>query len=421
MYLNIFNVIGRHFFSLLFAFLSVISIISLATPSKSYALELRRDIINVSEDEIINDDLYILPSDNTDGIIEIAGTVNGDAIVFGSEISVSGDITGNLIVFGGSLDFTGNVDKSIFCASNKINLDGTIGRDIYTASYMLTSQADIKENAFIANETSNITGVIGEDLRIASMVANVDAEVGGDLLVSAQSGNIDQSKIEGTKIIDLGSDQTGEMLDSRFAFLREYSSNEFEETEKLESKITFGKVVNYILTFIFGFVGTFGLGYTLIKFFPVKTYGIVNNINSSTRRFWTSYLKGLLVEIVTISGFIFFTTISFFGLLINVPIAQLFAPLLNTAFLIGLLVMSICAVFFNIALGQSVLGLTSRVFKKPGIANKSYVISLIAGQLITGIIMLIPIVNAVYFGFMLPVVLGGIWQVKEDQLKSVNQ
>ncbi|HNZ70645.1 MAG TPA: hypothetical protein PKJ86_01375, partial [Candidatus Dojkabacteria bacterium] len=66
------------------------------------------------------------------------------------------------------------------------------------------------------------------------------------------------------------------------------------------------------------------------------------------------------------------------------------------------------------------LGLTSKALNKPSIANKSFVISLLAGQLFSSIIMLLPFAGITYYVIILLVVLGSILSVKQEQLKKAN-
>ncbi|HQG57764.1 MAG TPA: hypothetical protein PLX79_02185 [Candidatus Dojkabacteria bacterium] len=401
--------------------LSMLSVLSLSNPTNSYALELRRDNTTVSADEIVNDDVYIIPSENSGENVNVDGRINGDLIIFGNTVNVTGEISGNVIIFGNTITFTGNTDKSIYCAGNIINIDGTVGRDIFIAGQRAISKAEVEESAFVATYDSEIAGIIGEDLRIASNTVSIDSEIGGDLLLGAQFGSINQEKITGTKIINLGTDTKGELLDSRFAFLREeISSEQNEEQITIANKYSFENIMIAIASFVFKFVGTFALGYLIIKFFPVKTYSIVKNINGSWDNFGLSLGKGVLVMAVCVFGSTILIGLSFLGLIINFPIGQLFAPILNVAFIIAILVISVNLIFFNIAIGQVLLGLTSKALNKPSIANKSLVISLLAGQLFSSIIMLLPFAGITYYVIILLVVLGSILSVKQEQLKKAN-
>ena len=88
--------------------LMIAFIVALIGAPAAFAADFRTDTsISIGDDEVINDDLYLLGTNVT-----IDGTVNGDVFAAGNSLTVNGTVNGNVYLMGQNVTVNGTVSRS---------------------------------------------------------------------------------------------------------------------------------------------------------------------------------------------------------------------------------------------------------------------------------------------------------------------
>jgi cytoskeletal protein CcmA (bactofilin family) len=146
------------------------------------AAEFRNgDIVEIGEDEVIDDDLFV--SGNR---VEIYGTVKGDLIASGVEVIFSGEVEGNLIIAGQTLQANGVVQGSLYGAGYSLTLGPKmqISRNVYFAGFNLATAdgSTIDRGLYVGGYQANLNGNIANDVSVGIAALEVNGSVGGDVV-----------------------------------------------------------------------------------------------------------------------------------------------------------------------------------------------------------------------------------------------
>jgi len=357
----------------------------LTTPTHAAQLRTTPETYNVTADEIINDDLYIIEDDTTTtgtSTIEIAGTINGDLAIAGGNIIVSGYVTGNLWVAGGNVEISGNIEKSAYVAGGNVSITGYVGRDLYIATGMIDFTGTVEEDLVVFAGQGAVAGIVGDDLRISAGNITVTSVIGGDLITMAGTAVSDSATVTGETIVKTsetgGLDLPDEIVVERESTLERMAGSFFEQ--------------------LLSALGIFIVGLVFIKFMPVKSYAIAKKISGS----FEDFIKDLAIGFVVI----FMLPIVIILLLISSIGAPLAILLGGLAFFITLF----GSIWFDIVVGTNILKLLKVDHNSYGAFSTG-----IALRFITG---LIPVINFIYWFLTVSVVTGAVIRVKMDSVKA---
>lgn len=137
----------------------------------------------ITEDEIVNDDLYF--SGNS---ITVDGIINGDLVAAGADIKVTGTINGGILAAGGSITVNGNVTGDVRAAGGTVIIGGDVG-----------------DNALVFAGNLNLekSARIGRDLTIGAGNAVIDGTVNGN--INGGASNVEmRGETKGNVTIDVG-------------------------------------------------------------------------------------------------------------------------------------------------------------------------------------------------------------------------
>ena len=125
--------------------------------------------------------------------------VEGDAFLFGSNVSVDGDVTGDLFAVGQSIVVNGDVTGSVYTLGSDISIgsavggsayalgrglefsrDSSIGRNIYILALdiLTESGAMVQDDLVAAGLQAQLSGDIGRNLRTAIIFLSVNGTIG---------------------------------------------------------------------------------------------------------------------------------------------------------------------------------------------------------------------------------------------------
>jgi len=250
----------------LLAALAGLTLFSLMAIPAFAMMEAGEEYAFVSDDEVIDDDLFIAAEE-----VVIDGIVNGDVFAAGAKVTVNGVINGDLYAAAGIVDISGIVTQDVIAIGDTLTFDGaTIGDGIITAGSLLSLDGDttvgggliyagssmdmdasVARNVIGASATTSIGGDVAKDVLIASEELSLqeNASIGGDMKAySGEEALVDESQVQGTLELIQDSEEAPQ-----------------QETESLESYI--GGITSQII----GFLGALLIGCLMIAFLP-KVY-----------------------------------------------------------------------------------------------------------------------------------------------------
>ncbi len=184
----------RKIICLFFIFFLLLSSVCIATNTEDAAQE------NNSTLTFINTDLYLA---NNDVIIDKA--VDGNAFIYGQNVTIKNDIFGDLFVFANSLTIenTATISGNIFAYANSLTVDGKV-TDVYALSqnFILGENASIYRDLKLYTDSCNINGIIDKNAYIVantiSFKEDIDGLIKGNLnYTSGNEANIPEKAITG--------------------------------------------------------------------------------------------------------------------------------------------------------------------------------------------------------------------------------
>ena len=123
--------------------------------------------VSIGAEEVIQDDLYLMGK-----MVTIDGTLKGNGIVAGDQITVNGTIEDDIYLAGETVTIEGIVKGDAVVAGRSIKVNGTVEGDVIAAGQSVVIQ-----------------GTVGDDVRIAgeALVLDSKAKVADDLVAAGFS------------------------------------------------------------------------------------------------------------------------------------------------------------------------------------------------------------------------------------------
>ena len=142
----------------------------------------------ISEDEVIDDDVYVFGQQVT-----VDGTIKGDLIVFGQQITINGSVGGDLIAAAQQVLINGKVSDDARVAGQVLKLqDGAdIGDDLIAAGYSLDciKGSHIGGEVKYAGHQSAFAGRVEKKVELASANTKLSGIFGDDIEAVVEGGN----------------------------------------------------------------------------------------------------------------------------------------------------------------------------------------------------------------------------------------
>jgi cytoskeletal protein CcmA (bactofilin family) len=203
--------------AVMFASMGLLVMTPAPTPAQDHVPDINlnmdmkgRPSLEVKKDEVLTRDLFF-----TGEHLRIAGTVDGDVVVFAQQLDVTGHVTGDVICFAQSARISGQVDGNVRAMANNITISGTVEKNVTSMNEVinLDSTGKVGHSIFALAQTLSLDGKIGRNVGTLFNEATISGTLGGGFkgrgnsLTIASSAQIDgPTKFEGDKpaIVDSG-------------------------------------------------------------------------------------------------------------------------------------------------------------------------------------------------------------------------
>lgn len=349
------------------------------------AAEIRTRDTTISEDEYIDDDLFIFGDE-----IEIEGTVTGDLVAMGGSVVVTGSVGGNAYLSGGEVIVSGEVGKSLFMGGGRLKVSGVVERSLYMGGgqLILASEAYVMEDMLAGGGQMDVDGWIGDDLWASGGTLDIGAVVDDDLYVSGGVVRAEEENVGGdykVNVSEEGDDWSWE-------------GDTFSKAREAAQRSLYAGIFTRTLWFI----GMLFVGAVFIRFIPVKTMDIVNKISMDVGEFMWSLAIGLIVSSALPLA------------VIVLAVTVLGAPL--AVLLTGL---ALFLIFFGSLWGDMAIG--GLLTKWLGYKGTDLYVPLVAGRIVRVIIGLIPCVGGLYGLVLSWVVVGAAVRAKFERVKAAEE
>jgi len=344
------------------------------------AAEIRVDDVTVSEDEYIEDDLYLFGDE-----IKMEGIVTGDLVASGGTVTISGTVDGDLYVSGGEVVISGDVGRSVYCTGGNVKISGVISRSLYVAGGQIsfTSDSYVGEDINVVGGQLDMDGYVGDDVRAAGGTLRFTGMIDDDLIASGGTVTADEDNVGGDYKISSGDTEGRQIGDTA--------------KEVGLAKVSLRDRAMGLLTGFLWFGGMYLAGVVFIRFAPVKTWDIVGKMSKSWKEFLLSAGVGFLVS-AALPVILVVLAVTVIG----APLAILLAGLLGLILVFG-------GLWADMSVGKCVFSLF-------GYTDKRLYAALFAGRVIRLIIRIIPCVGFIYSVVLFWAVAGAVVRMKMDRI-----
>lgn len=370
-------------------------------------------------EENIEDDFYVIGEDSVvikgnvkgdlvvvAGNVDVQGLVGSDLYVLGGNITVSGDVSGNVFMVGGQLSIKSYVEKNVFIAGGSITIDGEVGEDLNVAGGQISINNKIGDDVRVAGGSFILNGKIKDDLLMSVGNGNILESIGGDVFASGETIDISAKEIGGD-LVFFGF--KGSLITSNSLLVGgERVINEPAKviTPEVNNKLDFREIgiLTLILKIIWNslqIIGLIVLGYLLIKFAPIKTNLIVNNLKGFSNQI-QSFGVGCISYIIGI-----FILMVLFISLIGIPVAKF---LMALAFLSFTMITPLA----GIALGRFFAGWFKQKY--------NHLLVLLIGITLIQLIEMVPVIGNIVGFYIYFLIIGAIvrWVYQKQQLNKIQ-
>ena len=357
----------RMSFCVLFGFVAL-----LFAASGAFALQIEGgERFVLAKDDVISDDLIVAGSE-----IVIDGRIEGDLVAFGGKITISGDVEGDVVALGGDVVIEGDVEDDAVLASGDIKISGDVGDNLLAASgsFKMDDGSSVGRDAFIAGGMIDVYGDVFRNLFVSggnvviggSVLGNVTLEADGAPRIASGAeigGDVNYTSREDI-IIEDGASVPGN-VNKKLPV--EHERSDFERFNER----------------LMGFLSIFIVGFILVRFLPVYTRNVCNNLKKSAFSCGLWGIAGLIVAPVV-------------ALLLMVTVIGL--PLGLILVCAYIIVIYVSKVYVSVFVGKFFLNMA-------GSRSDSLVLMLVLGLLLFELIGLVPTLSGfigllvVVFGF----------------------
>jgi len=170
----------KSFFKFFLSFL----VIALLLPLSVHAEGDTQKIVTLEENEIVDKDYFA-----TGDIVEIYGTINGDAYIAGGQLLIDGVINGDLLVAGGTITISGEVSQDVRVAGGQIIFKGNVGQNVTVGGGNIdfTDSANIGGSIVGGGGNITISSPVGRDIKVGTGNLTLSSEIAGDVEAGTES------------------------------------------------------------------------------------------------------------------------------------------------------------------------------------------------------------------------------------------
>lgn len=261
-------------------------VLGASEPGEVLAARSSADVVLVTEDETVSEDLYA--GGNT---ITIEGTIEGDLIVWAfKRLEVTGTVEGDIIGYASTARINGSVGGSVRLAGGDVSVAGDVGGDLMAIAWSVVTDANIGRDVLSWSRSLLVGGQVGRD---------VEGQTYGTAVIDATIGRDFEMSVNGLEV--LGASAIGQDLAYRSAATAEIDESATIEgtvirRSPLEPNIRVRGV--RLVAVILGSMAFLWLGLLSIWVMPSTVRHAVDVIDTNPRRAFSSGLVVALTPIV---------------------------------------------------------------------------------------------------------------------------
>ena len=161
--------------------LALLGLMVFGLTSSVWAADFRSgDVVVISADEVIDDDLFV-----SGERIEVNGTVTGDLFATGREVIVNGIVEGSLFMAGMTLEMDGQVDGSLYSTGYALTVgsEADVGRNLYFGGFSLTTEpgSTVGRSVYVGGYQAILNSEVANDVAVSGAALELGGSVGGDV------------------------------------------------------------------------------------------------------------------------------------------------------------------------------------------------------------------------------------------------
>jgi hypothetical protein len=163
------------------------------------AADFRGDeIVTISKDEVIDDDLLVAGS-----TIIVDGVVNGDLVAVGSQVTINGHVKGSLIFAGQIIVLNGQVDGTVYSGAGSLNVgpDASVGRNLFFGGYSYRAETGsiIGRDNLVGGYQATVNGEVKRNLYASVAALEINGTIDGnvEVVVEQPSNSVDMQYFTG--------------------------------------------------------------------------------------------------------------------------------------------------------------------------------------------------------------------------------
>lgn len=286
--------------------------------------------------------------------VQLTSDVDGDAYIAGQTVTISGNITGDILVAGQTVVVSGKItgDARIIAQNVTVSSPITGTLSIAAQSVTITDTATIGKDVALAVQTATINGKIARDVQAAVGVLTVNGTIGRNL-----------SYMSDTEAVRDGASIGGSVNRTDVP----------TDTQPTAAEMIGARLASFLYTIL-------ALGFAMLLLGLLVPSRLAAIVAAAFPKPWQALLAGLIFLAVT-PPVLFFLALSVIGI-----------PVAITGALIYLLVIMLSPIVASLYIG--------RLLYKD---EQSVLIQGLTGVLVYGMLLSLPIVNAItmLFGTLL--------------------
>ena len=156
----------------------------LVAADQPQAARAAADVVLVTEDEVVDEDLYAGAN-----VVTIDGTIQGDLIVWAFDrLTINGEVEGDVMGFATSARINGKVGGSVRLIGSSITSAGEVGADVFAIGWSVRTAGSVGRDVLNWSRSLVIEGTVGRDVEGQTWGGTViSGAVGRDVEMTVQS------------------------------------------------------------------------------------------------------------------------------------------------------------------------------------------------------------------------------------------
>jgi hypothetical protein len=270
----------------------LLSIVFLLLLIPTTVLAQRDRVITIPQEEIVDQNPYIAYGE----VVEIRGTINGDAYIAAGEVIVDGVINGDLLVAGGNVRIGGVVTQSVRVIGGQIRITADVGGGVSAVGGNVEfGDTGVIEGSLVAAAGNvSVELPVGEGVRIAAGNVSLLNSVGGDVETAAGPVRLGPNADIAGNLIYLSDSEA--QIHENATVSGEIERRMIEDREELRDRMLAGVGRVTIIARVISTLSALAVGLILIYLSPKFMLRTTNTLSS---RPWLSLGIGFLAIILT--------------------------------------------------------------------------------------------------------------------------